>query len=83
MMTDNPSMTIQLEGHTDYQGSAKENMKLSQARVDAVKGYLTSRGVTRNRIKTKAFGGTEPLSRENTPEAHRLNRRVEMRILSN
>jgi outer membrane protein OmpA-like peptidoglycan-associated protein len=83
MMKDNPAMTIQLEGHTDYQGNAKENMKLSQARVDAVKNYLTSRGVTKNRIKTKAFGGTQPLSRENTPEAHRLNRRVEMRILSN
>ena len=83
MMNDYPSMIIQLEGHTDYQGNAKENMKLSQARVDAVKSYLVSKGVSKNRIKTKAFGGTTPVSRDNTPEAHRLNRRVEMRILSN
>lgn len=83
MMKENASMVIQLEGHTDYQGDAKENMKLSQARVDAVKQYLVSRGTTKNRIKTKAFGGTQPLSRENTPEAHRMNRRVEMRILEN
>lgn len=83
MMNEYSSMVIQLEGHTDYQGNAKENMKLSQARVDAVKSYLVSKGVAKNRIKTKAFGGTAPVSRDNTPEAHRLNRRVELRILSN
>lgn len=82
-MNDNPNMVIQLEGHTDYQGDAKENLKLSRARVEAVKSHLVAKGIAKNRIKTKAFGGTTPLSRENTPEAHRLNRRVEMRILSN
>ncbi len=83
MMRENPKMVIQLEGHTDYQGDAKENMKLSQMRVEAVKDYLSSKGVSNKRIKTKAFGGTQPLSRDNTPEAHRLNRRVELRILEN
>ena len=83
MMTENNKMVIQLEGHTDYQGNAKENLKLSQARVDAVKDYLVSKGINKNRVKTKAFGSTQPLSREETPEAHRMNRRVEMRILEN
>jgi outer membrane protein OmpA-like peptidoglycan-associated protein len=83
MMNDNSNMVIQLEGHTDYQGDAKENAKLSQGRVDAVKSYLTSKGIQKSRIKTKAFGGTQPLSREDTPEAHRMNRRVELRILEN
>jgi len=83
MMTENAAMVIQLEGHTDYQGDAKENLKLSQARVDAVKQYLVSKGVNKNRIKTKAFGSTMPLSKEDTPEGHRMNRRVEMRILQN
>ncbi|HEY3404545.1 MAG TPA: OmpA family protein [Ohtaekwangia sp.] len=83
MMKDNNAMIIQLEGHTDYQGDPKDNMKLSQERVDAVKEYLVSKKVNKNRIKTKAFGGTSPLSRDNTPEAHRLNRRVELRILAN
>lgn len=81
MMKENNSMVIQLEGHTDYQGDAKENLKLSQARVDATKDYLVKQGINKSRIKTKAFGGTQPLSRDNTPEAHRLNRRVELRIL--
>jgi OmpA-OmpF porin, OOP family len=83
MMTRNPTMVIQLEGHTDYLGDAKENLKLSQQRVEAVRSYLVSKGIAKPRLKTKAFGGTQPLSRDNTPEAHRLNRRVEVRILQN
>jgi outer membrane protein OmpA-like peptidoglycan-associated protein len=83
MMQRNPNMVIQLEGHTDYAGSAKLNMKLSEDRVTSVKGYLTGRGINKNRIKTKAFGGTLPLSREDSEEARRLNRRVELRILEN
>lgn len=82
MMKENAAMIIQLEGHTDYQGDAKENLKLSQQRVDATKDYLVSKGISKSRIKTKAFGGAQPLSRDNTPEAHRLNRRVELRILA-
>lgn len=83
MMADNRNMIIQLEGHTDYQGNSKENLKLSQGRVDAVKSYLVSKGIQKTRIRTKAFGGTQPLSRDDTPEAHRMNRRVELRILEN
>lgn len=83
MMQKNPKMIIQLEGHTDYAGSAKLNMKLSEDRVTSVKNYLTTQGINKNRIKTKAFGGTEPLSREDNEEARRLNRRVELRILQN
>lgn len=83
MLNDNPNMVIQLEGHTDYLGDAKQNMKLSEERVEAVKDYLVSQGIEKRKVKTKAFGGTMPLSREDTAEAHKLNRRVEVRILSN
>jgi outer membrane protein OmpA-like peptidoglycan-associated protein len=83
MMNDEKNMVIQLEGHTDYLGDAKQNMKLSEQRVDAVKDYIASQGIGKSRIKTKAFGGTSPLSRDNTPEGHRLNRRVELRIIKN
>lgn len=83
MMQENKNMVIQLEGHTDYLGDPAKNMKLSEQRVEAVRSYLVSKGIHKNRIKLKAFGGTMPLSRDNTPEGHRLNRRVEMRILKN
>lgn len=83
MMKDNKAMIVQLEGHTDYQGDSKDNMKLSKDRVDAVKEYLASKGIDRARIKTKALGGTMPISKDDTPKAHSLNRRVELRILEN
>ena len=83
MMNDNPKMVIQLEGHTDFLGDSRANMKLSQQRVESVREYLGGKGIVKSRIRTKAFGGNQPLSRDNTPEAHRLNRRVEVRILQN
>lgn len=83
LMKENPNMIIQLEGHTDYLGDSRANMKLSQQRVESVRNYIGSKGVAKSRVRTKAFGGTQPLSRDNTPEAHRLNRRVEVRILQN
>jgi outer membrane protein OmpA-like peptidoglycan-associated protein len=81
MMKENSKMVIQLEGHTDNQGSAKANLKLSEDRVEAVKKYLSSKGISKDRVKTKAYGGSQPLSNEMTQEARAKNRRVEMRIL--
>jgi OOP family OmpA-OmpF porin len=81
MMKLNTKIEIQLEGHTDSQGNEKANFELSQDRVDAVKKYLTSKGIAKDRVKTKAFGGTQPISKDKTEEGRSLNRRVEMRIL--
>ncbi|MBL7848976.1 MAG: OmpA family protein [Cyclobacteriaceae bacterium] len=81
MLTERPSIVIQLEGHTDNQGNEKLNLKLSQDRVDNVKKYLVSKGVSKDRISTKAFGGSKPIVQGNSMEARAKNRRVEMRIL--
>lgn len=81
MMKDNPKLVIQLEGHTDNQGNPKMNMELSQNRVENVKKYLVTKGIDKDRVKTKAFGGTKPILNANSPEARALNRRVEMRVL--
>jgi outer membrane protein OmpA-like peptidoglycan-associated protein len=81
MLEERPSIVIQLEGHTDSQGNAKLNLELSQDRVDNVKKYLVSKGIAKDRIKTKAFGGSQPIVQGNSQEAHARNRRVEMRIL--
>ncbi len=83
MLEDNPRMVIQLEGHTDVKGDPKKNLELSKERVEAVRNYLMSKGVVKTKVKTKAYGGTMPLTRENTEDAHKLNRRVEVRILQN
>jgi outer membrane protein OmpA-like peptidoglycan-associated protein len=81
MMKENQKMVIQLEGHTDIAGDPKLNMKLSQDRVEAVQKYLVSKGLAKSRIKTKAFGGTKPLTRDRSEDGQKKNRRVEMRVL--
>lgn len=81
MMKENTKVVIQLEGHTDNKGNSEANLKLSQARVDAVKRYMTAKGIDKDRLKTKAFGGTKPIATENTEGARAKNRRVEMRVL--
>ena len=82
LLKENPRMVIQLEGHTDTSGNPKANMELSEKRVQAVKKYLVGQGVEKGRVKTKAFGGTRPLTKEKTAEAKNRNRRVELRVLS-
>lgn len=81
MLKEYPKMEIQLEGHTDFRGSPSANLRLSERRVEAVKKYLTSENIASKRIKTKAFGGSMPVSKESTEEAKLKNRRVEARIL--
>lgn len=81
MMKDNQKIVIQLEGHTDNLGNANANLKLSQRRVDAVKKYLVSKGISKKRVRTKAFGGTRLLTTDTSPEGRNANRRVELRIL--
>ncbi|MEM6815056.1 MAG: OmpA family protein [Bacteroidota bacterium] len=80
-MLDNSSIVIQLEGHTDFAGNAKANLRLSQARVEAIKNYLIEKKVKKNRIYTKAFGGTQPLIQERSDKGKALNRRVEVRVI--
>ncbi len=79
----NPKVEIELEGHTDNRGDVKKNLELSQQRVDKIKSYLVSKGISARRIKGKGFGGSRPIATSNTEEARRLNRRVEFRILKN
>lgn len=82
LMKGHAKLVIQLEGHTDNVGNASKNMELSEDRVKEVKDYLVDKGVQKSRVKTKAFGGTQPLSKGKTDEDRILNRRVEIRILS-
>lgn len=82
MLKETPSMVIQLEGHTDFRGSPTANLRLSEDRVKAVKDYLVSNAIEIDRILTKAFGGAQPLTQENTAVARAKNRRVEVRIIS-
>ncbi|WP_025761263.1 OmpA family protein [Dyadobacter tibetensis] len=77
----NPQSRVLLEGHTDNQGDIKKNVQLAQDRVNAVKKYLTGKGVAPGRIDTKAWGPSRPLTHNLTEEARQKNRRVEFTIL--
>ena len=80
-MKENQTIRIELSGHTDTAGDATLNYKLSQERADAVKLYLMRQNIEANRIETKAYGGTKPLSDNTNEESRQKNRRVEMRII--
>lgn len=81
IMQDHPTLVIELGGHTDNQGSSKANLDLSYDRVEKVKDYLFSQGITRNRVTTKGYGGSQPVADNSDPQTRKLNRRVEIKIL--
>ena len=83
MLTENPRMAIQLEGHTDNAGSPKANLKLSEDRVNTVREYLVEKGIKKSRIEIKAFGGSKPIANNSLEDGRVKNRRVEIRILKN
>lgn len=81
MLKSSPTMVIQLEGHTDFRGSPVKNMELSEDRVKALKDFLVSNGIEAERVLTKAFGGSQPITQGDSPEDRAKNRRVEVRII--
>lgn len=79
-LKENPSVKIELLGHTDGRGVHADNVRLSQQRVNKVKAYLVSRGIDGRRISGKGFGGSKPIASNDTEESRRMNRRVEFVI---
>ncbi|MBN3521426.1 OmpA family protein [Algoriphagus lutimaris] len=79
-----PNLMLYIEGHTDQRGDDAYNQKLSERRADAVKAYLTNRGIEENRMEEAWFGETRPVQDCSdgtcTPAMHQLNRRTELRI---
>jgi outer membrane protein OmpA-like peptidoglycan-associated protein len=77
VMTSNPAIKFEVDGHTDNSGASAHNMTLSQQRADAVKQQLVKMGIDQARLTTKGFGDTKPISDNNSPEGKANNRRVE------
>lgn len=81
LMTDFPYLRVEIEGHTDDQGSDEYNLKLSDARAKAVVDYLLKKKVEQERLSRKGYGESKPLA-PNDSEANRaINRRVEFRVI--
>jgi OmpA-OmpF porin, OOP family len=77
LLKDNPTLKLEIGGHTDADGDAAKNVALSQARADAVKKALVDAGVDAARLTTKGYGASKPVDVNTTLEGKANNRRVE------
>lgn len=75
-----PGKTVEIIGHTDNSGNRASNVALSQARADAVKGYLVTKGVAPRAMATMGVGPDQPIASNDTNDGRARNRRIEFRV---
>jgi outer membrane protein OmpA-like peptidoglycan-associated protein len=79
---ENPTIVVEVAGHADERGGYEYNIRLTQARANAVVDYLVKKGINPNRLIPKGYGWTQPVIKgAKTEREHQLNRRVEFRII--
>lgn len=78
LMTANPALNVEVQGHTDNVGTDAYNQTLSEARAKAVLAWLTQHGVAAGRMTAKGYGKTMPVADNNTDVGRMKNRRVEL-----
>ena len=79
VLTANPSLRVEIGGHTEASGSAADDMHLSTLRAEAVRNYLVAKGVPFQQVVARGYGGTRPRTPDTTPRGRAANRRVELR----
>jgi outer membrane protein OmpA-like peptidoglycan-associated protein len=84
MMRQNSGLSVEISGHTDNYGKADYNKQLSLKRANAVKGFLTSKGIDARRVTAVGYGEEKPLvSNDDESEGRSINRRVEFKVTGN
>jgi outer membrane protein OmpA-like peptidoglycan-associated protein len=81
LLDENPSMKIQLNGHTDDVGSDEDNLLLSENRAKAVYNFLIEKGIAQERLAYRGFGESQPIDTNETDEGRQNNRRTEFEII--
>ena len=76
-----PSWKLEITGHTDNAGDDASNLILSKKRAEAVKTYLSSKGIDIGRFVIQYYGETKPIADNSTAEGRAKNRRVEMKVV--
>ncbi len=79
VMSENPDMRIEIQGHTDSRGSYSYNQRLSERRAKSVRAYLISLGIAASRLTAVGFGESMPAASNATTGGQDQNRRVEMK----
>lgn len=77
VLNDNPDLKFSIEDHTDNKGSKGINQPLSENRAEAVKTWLVGKGIDANRLRSKGWGDTKPIGRNDPVEGRANNRRLE------
>ena len=75
-----PGKSVEIIGHTDNSGNRSSNIALSQARADAVKGYLVTQGIAPQSMATMGVGPDQPIASNDTADGRARNRRIEFRV---
>ena len=83
VFTEYPDTNIVIYGYTDSSGADDYNLKLSQQRAEAVKSYLSKKGVSSARFTTTGMGEADPIESNETDAGRSKNRRVEFAITAN
>lgn len=83
LLNDNPTVKIEISGHTDNVGKPADNLTLSNNRAKSVVNYLISKGVVAQRLVAKGYGETKPVADNKTDEGRAKNRRTELKVISN
>ncbi len=76
------TVKVEIGAHTDNTGIAAQNQHLSNLQADAVRTYLVTKGVGFQQVQARGYGGSAPLTTDNTPRGRLANRRVEIRLVA-
>ncbi len=76
VLTDNPTLHVEISGHTDAIGKPEDNLVLSTNRAKAIVDYLAGKGISLTRLTYKGYGATKPIADNNTEAGRALNRRT-------
>lgn len=79
-LQENPQVKVEISGHTDATGNASYNQQLSEKRARSVYTFLLSKGIDRNRLSSKGFGSSKPITSNDTEEGRQQNRRIEFAV---
>ncbi len=80
-LKDNPTLVIEIAGHTDNIGSDSANLELSERRAESVVNYLAEQGVARQKLTSEGYGASMPVASNESEEGRQRNRRTELKIV--